>query len=51
MNAAYLWAYSLDITTMPTIQQANVGGKLTRAHLAKMISEYAGKVLKKTINT
>lgn len=43
---AYKYAYSLGITTMPTAYQANLKGKLVRKDLAKMISEYAMKVLK-----
>ncbi len=39
-NQAYLRAYAHGITTMPTIQQANMTGKLIRAHMAKMISEF-----------
>ncbi len=50
-NNAYLWAYKMGITKFPTIQQANLDGKLYRSHLAKMISEYAVKQLKKTTNT
>ena len=36
---------------MPTIQQANIEGKLLRSHLAKMLSVYATKVLEKTPDT
>lgn len=43
---AYKYAYSIWITTMPTAYQANLKGKLIRKDLAKMISEYALKVLK-----
>lgn len=43
---AYKYAYSIGITTMPTAYQANLKGKLVRKDLAKMISEYALKVLK-----
>jgi hypothetical protein len=41
MNQAYLRAYANGITTMPTIQQANMTGKLIRSHMAKMISAFA----------
>lgn len=41
MNNAYLRAYAYGITTMPTIQQANMWGNLIRAHMAKMISNFA----------
>jgi len=51
LNNAYLYAYSIGITTMPTIQQANIEGNLIRAHMAKMMVNYAIKVLGKTLNT
>lgn len=44
---AYKYAYNLGITTKPTAYQANLKGKLIRKDLAKMISEYAIKVVKK----
>ena len=40
INNAYLWSCGLGITTMPTIQSANIEGNLLRMHLAKMISTY-----------
>lgn len=43
---AYKYAYSLGITTMPSAYEANLKGKLVRKDLAKMISEYALKVVK-----
>lgn len=51
MNTAYLWAFHYGITTMPTIQQANMWSKLTRAHMAKMISVFAIRVAHLTPNT
>ena len=48
-NNAYLWAYGFDITTQPSIQQANIDGTLTRKDMAKMITNFAVNVLKKTI--
>lgn len=45
MNDAYLYAYGIGITTIPTIQGANMDGNLTRAHMAKMIVNFAIKVL------
>lgn len=51
LNTAYLYAYSIGITTIPTIQRANMTGALLRKHLAKMISNFAIKELKKTPNT
>ena len=41
LTNAYLWAHGYGITTMPTIQQANMTGVLLRKHLAKMISVFA----------
>ncbi|MFA7298484.1 MAG: right-handed parallel beta-helix repeat-containing protein [Candidatus Absconditabacterales bacterium] len=41
LNNAYLWAYAHSITTMNTIQKANMGGNLIRSHMAKMISNFA----------
>jgi len=51
INNAYLWAYGYDITTMPTIQQANMQGKLLRKDMAKMISNFALNVLNKNVST
>ncbi len=41
LNNAYLWAYAHSITTMNTIQSANMWWTLLRAHMAKMISSFA----------
>ncbi len=43
LNNAYLWAYANGITTMNTIQKANMWGTLIRSHMAKMISNFAIK--------
>ena len=50
INNAYLWAYGFDITTQASIQKANIDGKLIRKDMAKMISNFAVNVLKKTIS-
>ncbi len=50
-NFAYLYAYDLWITTMKTIQQANMEGNLIRMHMAKMMVNYAIKVLGKYPDT
>lgn len=50
-NNAYLYAYSIGITTMWTIQDANLDGNLIRAHMAKMMVNYAVKVLDRTPDT
>ena len=36
---------------MPTIDQANMNGKLIRAHMAKMMSNYATEILNLVPNT
>jgi len=41
LNEAYLWAYAYGITTMNTIRKADMWGTLIRAHMAKMISNFA----------
>ena len=50
-NDAYIWTYGFNITTIASIQEANLEGPVYRAHLAKMISQYAINVLKKIPNT
>ncbi len=50
-NQAYLFAFQYGITTQSTIQKANMEGMLTRAHMAKMMVNYAINVLDKTPNT
>ena len=51
LNNAYLWAFDYDITTMDTIQSANIDGKLIRKDMAKMVSNFAVNVLKKVPST
>ena len=46
MNNAYIFASKNGITTMETIEKADMYGNLTRVALAKMISNYAIEVLK-----
>ena len=48
---AYNWAYSKGITTMPTINEAQMDQPLTRIAMAKMLSQYAINVLGKTPDT
>jgi len=50
-NDAYKFAFQNGITTMKTIQEANMTGTLIRSHMAKMIVNYAIKILDKTPNT
>ena len=48
--SAYLFAFKNNITTQATIEKADMNGSLIRAHLAKMISNYAINVLGKKPN-
>lgn len=45
LQQAYNWAYENKITTMDSIEKANMKWELTRAELAKMISNYAINIL------
>lgn len=45
LNNAYLYAYNIGITTASQIQLANMEGNLIRSHMAKMLVNYAVKVL------
>ena len=45
LKQAYNWAYKNNITTQNSIEKANIQWKLTRAELAKMISNYAINIL------
>ncbi len=51
MNDAYLYAYEIGITTLASIQKADMTWSLIRAHMAKMMANYAIKVLDKTPDT
>ena len=51
LNKAYLYAYKIGITTIPTIQQANMEWNLLRSHMAKMMVNYAMKILGLVPNT
>ena len=48
---AYNFAFKNGITTMLNIQEADMEGPLTRIAMAKMLSQYAINVLKKTPDT
>jgi len=50
LQSAYSYAASIGITTMPTIEQANMHGNLIRSHMAKMMVNYAKNVLGKSPN-
>ena len=45
INNAYLYAYNLGITSSPTILGADIEGQLIRSHMAKMMVNYAVKVM------
>lgn len=45
LNQAYKRAYSMWMTTLPTIQRANLTGNLVRKYAAKMMSQFAIQVL------
>ncbi|MFA6256572.1 MAG: immunoglobulin-like domain-containing protein, partial [Candidatus Absconditabacterales bacterium] len=51
LNNAYLRAYGYDITTITTIQKANLKSVLVRKDMAKMISNFALNVLNKNVST
>jgi hypothetical protein len=45
LESAYAYAYSVGATTQYPIENANIYGAITRAELAKVISNWANKVL------
>ncbi len=51
LENAYEYAHTIGITTMETIEDANMNGKLIRSHMAKMMVNYAEDVLGKTPDT
>ncbi len=51
LEGAYDYAYGIGITTQSSIDNANMYGNLIRSHMAKMMSEYATKVLELTPDT
>jgi hypothetical protein len=50
LQGAYNWAYEKGVTTMSSIDNANMYGAITRAEMAKMLSVYAVEVLGLTEN-
>jgi len=48
LKEAYKWAYENKITTMSSIEKANMKWNITREEMAKMISNYAMNILWKT---
>ena len=46
LNSAFTFAFTNGITTIKDCKQANLEGKLQRSHLAKMITQFAVKVMK-----
>ena len=51
ITSAFTFAYNFGITTQCPITKASLDDKVIRSHFAKMISEFALKVLKKQPNT
>ena len=51
LQDAYNWAHEKGITTMSTIDNANMYWAITRAEMAKMLSVYATEVLGNTPDT
>ena len=51
LKQAYNWAYKNNITTMNTIEKANMKWNITREEMAKMISNFATNILWKTPDT
>ena len=51
LQGAYNWAYENGITTMSTIDNANMYGAITRAEMAKMLANYAKNLMGKTVDT
>ena len=51
LQNAYEWAYINGITTMNSIEKANMKWNITREEMAKMISNYAVNILWKTPDT
>lgn len=51
LKDAYIFAYMHGITTMPSIEQADMDGHLIRAHMAKMLSQFAVQLFGKTPDT
>ena len=51
LQGAYDYAYGIGITTQSSIDSANMYGSLIRAHMAKMMVNYATEVLGKTPDT
>ena len=51
LQDAYDWAHEKGVTTMDSIDNANMYGAITRAEMAKMLSVYAKEVLGNTPDT
>lgn len=51
LQDAYIFAYMYGITTKKTIQEAEMDTIITRAEIAKMVSQYAINILWKPTNT
>ena len=51
LQDAYNWAHEKGVTTMDSIDNANMYGAITRAEMAKMLSVYSTEVLGNTPDT
>ena len=51
LGKAYEWAYANGITTMSSYEAANMTNPITRAEMAKMLSNYAKKFMNATPDT
>ena len=51
LQDAYNWAHENGVTTMDSIDNANMYGAITRAQMAKMLSVYAEEIQGKTPDT
>ena len=51
LQGAYDWAYENGITTMSSIDNANMYGAITRAEMAKMLANYAKNLMGMELDT
>ena len=51
LQGAYDWAYENGITTMSSIDNANMYGAITRAEMAKMLANYAKNLMGRELDT
>lgn len=51
LEMAYQWAYDNEITSQPSIEKANLNWYITRAQVAKMMSNFSSNILHIVPNT